>query len=102
MARQYTFKTTIETTWLDPILEEMTAKQRSAFIRDAIVAYVAQRNTQMSHNVTQRVLAPTEKLIDARYSPEHRPDFSDDAPEIATKQVSIEDLENQLDSLDFM
>lgn len=40
MGKQYTFKTTKNTEWLEDVLNNMSGRERSEFIRAAIISYL--------------------------------------------------------------
>lgn len=94
VARQFTFKTTIDTTWLDPILEGMENKERSDFIRTAII-----EKLDRSHKVTQKVTQGN--TSGATDKPQTLPEPTLLLPTIVAKESAVVDLNSKLDSMDF-
>lgn len=112
MPKQYTFKTTRDTAWLEPILDELQhSKELSVTIRNALCIYFDNDRPAVRHGQTKRetkgrmVLQKVTQEVTpvAEVVPEVRPvvPSSSGAPKIsAIEGADIEeDLEGKLDSI---
>ena len=95
MGKQYTFKTTRDTQWLEPLLDALASNERSMTIRESLTLYfddqrpAVTRQTQITQKVTPKV--PLEVLKELPKVTHNKPMF--EAIEV--------DLESTLDNLDF-
>jgi len=115
MAKQYTFKTTKKTAWMESMLDSVVG-DRSTIIRDLIILgmkasgmqcgsdtqmkynvtlYQTSNVTQVSQGQTQQIY--TEEPTNTEYSPS----ALEEEPEIETLELTVDDLEAKLNSFQF-
>ena len=117
MPRQHTFKTTRDTDWLDDVLDSVPNK--SDFIRELVLIGLAVKGInppsplapygdvlQNVRPVTQNVQPKVTQEIADRPVPEAQTstintNLIEDAPEIIEKELSLDDLEARLNSMNF-
>lgn len=68
MPKQYTFKTTKYTTWLEGFLDSLPSNERSEFIRGAIMEKLGQSDEQyvgrsVTQNVPQKVTPNARQIV---------------------------------------
>ena len=110
MGKQYTFKTTKDTLWLEKILDNMDSRCRSEFIRSAIINTLTV--TQPSKD--DRKVFSSDKMTDKTSDTDLRiqrtdnfkgfegSDFKTDTlTDFDIIEEDIEDLDNRLDSIKF-
>ncbi len=99
MPRQYTFKTTKDTAWMEEYLNQMGRLQRSEFIRSCIASCISSGHTQVA------VTLPPAEVAQSRPLPHREPPkkvVEENAPPAMTEvkvEVTAEKLENALDNL---
>lgn len=105
MGKQYTFKTTRDTAWLEPVLDGLTGKERSATIRSALTLYfdnVRPAVTQTSHVTPDVPLVVSHRdgqtMVEKGNTPTEWTPSPIDEPEIEAQEA---DLDSVLDNLNF-
>ena len=118
MGKQYTFKTTRDTQWLEPLLDALQSNERSKTMREALTLYfddqrpaVTRGQTKVTPKETPRVplevpkvtpkedLFKYEKTVSTKIVDMGQLTFpSIEEPTIESTEV---DLESTLDNLDF-
>lgn len=104
MGKQYTFKTTRDTEWLEPILDELPSQDRSRTIRMALVLMfdnVRPAVLQRSHTEEDVTLEERpEVLFNAKFMGNTVSVTPDTYNEPVFEAID-EDLDSKLDKLDF-
>lgn len=96
LTRQYTFKTTIDTEWIEKHLNSLPRRERSEFIRNCVIS-----GLDKSHKVTQKVTQDSNEPTKWKPSPNS---VIGEPDNLFNEGVEIEediDLDNALDKLDF-
>lgn len=104
LVRQYTFKTTVDTEWIEEHLEKLPKRARSEFIRNCIISQLESgEKSHMSH-VSHKEVTPKvtheEKVHEATPwtpSPEDTSDLFGEG-EVTHEEI---DLDKALDNLNF-
>jgi hypothetical protein len=107
LGKQYTFKTTRDTEWLEPILDGLNGKERSRYIRMALVLLFDNKRPAVTHGVSPEVRPVTPEVsLDDTHKYASDPVSGDlylkpipkDEPVFEAQEV---DLDSTLDNLDF-
>lgn len=107
MGKQYTFKITKDTEWLQSVLDNMGSRERSEFIRSAIIAQLTKTS---SIEVDRQSLTPTKKsdkrsVNDLEVQEMHKfatLNVSDQVSDLDMfDEVEEEDLDSVLDNITF-
>lgn len=102
MSKQYTFKTTKSTLWLENVLDSMGSRERSEFIRSAIIHHLADTS---STQVDRRVLTSdkrSDKMKDKDFEIQRFDNFKTSGVSDKEKdlQSDFDIIEEDTDSLD--
>ena len=116
MGKQYTFKTTRDTQWLEPLLDALQSNERSKTMREALTLYfddqrpaVTRGQTKVTPKETPRVplevpkVTPREHTIplgNGYYEVPNKATPYTPFPEPTIESTEV-DLESTLDNLDF-
>ena len=101
MPKQYTFKTTKSTSYIEEILDNLGSSERSDFIRNAILSYASPQNnvTQMSHKSNTNVSQMSHPTYDEPYVPVKHNKEPISSPEIQVIKEEAMDLDAVLNKL---
>lgn len=92
MGKQYTFRLTRDTKWVENTLDKMESQHRSNFIREAIIQKIKQKDvTHVTQEVTQKVTHVTQEVTQTTPPP-----LIEDKEKITE---NIDFLNKKLDSL---
>ena len=98
MPKQYTFKTTRHTAWMEEHLDSLPPSERSRFIRAAIADALEQDDIvrQYVSKSSEVILSPSKKVTQSDPTPMEEPLFGE-----GIVDDTEEDLESKLNNLDF-